>query len=618
MFLPATREEMEKRGWEQADFVIVTGDAYVDHHSFGTAIIGRLLESRGFKVAVLPQPDYRSCEDFRRFGRPRLGFLINSGTVDSMVNNYSVFKRRRKRDEYSPGGETGRRPDRAVIVYSNRAREAYRGVPVIIGGIEASLRRLGHYDYWSDRVRRSILLDAKADLLIYGMGERAVVEIAEALEAGIDVKDICWIRGTCYRDSKIDLDEDTVRLPDYDQITASKDMYCRSFATAHKNSDPISGKRLVEKYADTVYVIQNPPQPPLEREELDDVYELPYENEAHPMYVGQGDIPAFREVKFSLVSSRGCFGGCSFCALTYHQGRQVRSRSRESLVRETRRLTEKKDFKGYIHDVGGPTANFRVPACKKQLKNGVCRNRDCLYPHPCNNMDVDHSDYIDVLRAIRSVEGVKKVFIRSGIRYDYVMADKDDSFLRELCQHHVSGTLKIAPEHVSDRVLRCMHKPEKKVFLQFAEKYRQINRRLQKKQYLIPYFISSHPGSAIEDAVELALFLKDYGFIPDQVQDFYPTPGTLATCMYYTEKDPLTMKPVYVAKDLKEKKMQRALIHYNRPENRKTVIQALRRAGREDLIDVLLGENKGKKDEFNRRTGKDNRSRKKTVSKRKR
>lgn len=618
MFLPATREEMEKRGWEQADFVIVTGDAYVDHHSFGTAIIGRLLESRGFKVTVLPQPDYRSCEDFRRFGRPRLGFLINSGTVDSMVNNYSVFKRRRKRDEYSPGGETGRRPDRAVIVYSNRAREAYRGVPVIIGGIEASLRRLGHYDYWSDRVRRSILLDAKADLLIYGMGERAVVEIAEALEAGIDVKDICWIRGTCYRDSKIDLDEDTVRLPDYDQITASKDMYCRSFVTAYKNSDPISGKRLVEKYADTVYVIQNPPQPPLEREELDDVYELPYENEAHPMYVGQGDIPAFREVKFSLVSSRGCFGGCSFCALTYHQGRQVRSRSRESLVRETRRLTEKKDFKGYIHDVGGPTANFRVPACKKQLKNGVCRNRDCLYPHPCNNMDVDHSDYIDVLRAIRSVEGVKKVFIRSGIRYDYVMADKDDSFLRELCQHHVSGTLKIAPEHVSDRVLRCMHKPEKKVFLQFAEKYRQINRRLQKKQYLIPYFISSHPGSAIEDAVELALFLKDYGFIPDQVQDFYPTPGTLATCMYYTEKDPLTMKPVYVAKDLKEKKMQRALIHYNRPENRKTVIQALRRAGREDLIDVLLGENKGKKDEFNRRTGKDNRSRKKTVSKRKR
>ena len=617
MFLPATREEMKERGWDQADFVIVTGDAYVDHHSFGTAIIGRLLESRGYKVAVLAQPEYRSCEAFKRFGRPRLGFLINSGTVDSMVNNYSVFKRRRKTDEYSPGGKAGRRPDRAVIVYSNRAREAYRDVPLIIGGIEASLRRLGHYDYWSDKVRRSILLDARADLLIYGMGERAVVEIAEALDAGISIEDIHWIRGTCYRTNRLDVDRDTIVLPDYAQITASKDMYCRSFAAAYGNNDPINGKRLVEKYTDTVYVVQNPPQPPLEREELDDVYELPYMNEEHPMYLAEGGVPAFREIKFSLVSSRGCFGGCSFCALTYHQGRQVRSRSKGSLVREAAALTKKKDFKGYIHDVGGPTANFRGPACQKQLKSGVCKNRDCLYPRPCENMEIDHRDYIDVLRAVRAVEGVKKVFIRSGIRYDYVMADKDGSFLSELCRYHVSGTLKVAPEHVCDRVLRCMRKPEKSIFLRFAESYRQMNRQIGKKQYLIPYFISSHPGSTLEDAVELALFLKEYGFVPDQVQDFYPTPATLATCMYYTEKDPFTLEPVYVAKDLEEKKMQRALIHYNRPENRQTCLRALKRAGREDLIGPLLGEYRGKKHEFDQRTGKDNGSGKAAVSKRK-
>ena len=613
MFLPATRKEMEERGWTQADFVIVTGDAYVDHHSFGTAIIGRLLESRGFKVAVLPQPDYHSCEDFRRFGKPRLAFLINSGTVDSMVNNYSVFKHRRRTDEYSPGGKPGKRPDRAVIVYSNRAKEAYSDVPLIIGGIEASLRRLGHYDYWSDKVRRSILLDSRADLLIYGMGERAMIEIAEALEAGIAIKDIHWIRGTCYADRTPDIDQDTVRLPDFAQIVSSKEMYGQSFAAAYRNNDPINGRRLVEKYTDTVYVVQNPPQPPLEREELDDVYELPFENEAHPMYMEQGEIPAFREVKFSLVSSRGCFGGCSFCALTYHQGRQVRSRSRESLVREAEALTKKADFKGYIHDIGGPTANFRAPACQKQRKTGVCQNKDCLFPQPCAAMEVSHRDYLEVLRAVRVVPGVKKVFIRSGIRYDYVMADRDETFLYELCRYHVSGTLKIAPEHVSDRVLRCMHKPGKAVFLQFAERYRQINDRLQKKQYLIPYFISSHPGSSLDDAVELALFLKDYGFVPDQVQDFYPTPGTLATCMYYTGRDPLTMEEVYVAKNLEEKKMQRALIHYNKPENRKTVIRALQQAGREDLIDVLLG-GRGKKHEFDQRTGKNHCGRKKTVS----
>lgn len=617
MFLPVTREDMEARGWEQVDFVLVTGDGYVDHHSFGTAIIGRLLESRGYRVAILAQPDYRSAEDFKRFGRPKLGFLVNSGTVDSMVNNYSVFKRRRKVDEYAPGGKGGRRPDRAVIVYSNRAREAYKDVPVIIGGIEASLRRLGHYDYWSDKVRRSILLDAKADLLIYGMGERAIIEIAEALESGIDAGDICWIRGTCYRTRDFDLDEDTVRLPDFEQITDSKEAYCESFALQYRSNDYINGKRLIEKYTDTVYVVQNPPQPPLSREELDDVYELPFENEYHPMYEEEGGIPAFREIKFSIVSSRGCFGGCSFCALTYHQGRQVRSRSKESIVREAEKLSAKKDFKGYIHDIGGPTANFREPACKKQLKSGVCKNKDCLYPHPCKNMEVDHSDYLEVLRAVRSLDKIKKVFIRSGIRYDYVMADKDRTFLRELCQHHISGTLKVAPEHISDRVLYYMRKPEKQVFIDFADEYKKINERLGLKQYLIPYLISSHPGSTLEDAIELALFLKEYGFVPDQVQDFYPTPATLATCMYYTEKDPFTMKPVYVAKDMEEKKMQRALIHYNRPENRSTVMKALKKADREDLIGCLLGGNRGNANESDKRVYKDYKRKSKTVQKRK-
>lgn len=614
MFLPVTKKEIEDRGWSQVDFVLVSGDAYVDHHSFGTAIIGRLLESHGYKVAILPQPDYKSAEDFRRFGRPRLGFLINGGVVDSMVNNYSVFKRKRKVDEYSPGGISGNRPDRAVIVYSNRAREAYKDVPVIIGGIEASLRRLGHYDYWSDKVRRSILLDAKADLLIYGMGERAVVAIAEALEAGIDVKDITWIEGTCYKAKSFEQDEDTAVLPSYEEITGSKEAYCRSFSMAYRNNDDINGKRLVEKYADSLYVIQNKPQPPLSRQELDDVYELPYENEIHPIYEAAGGIPAFSEIKFSLVSARGCFGGCSFCALTYHQGRQVRSRSKESLVAEARALTQKPDFKGYIHDVGGPTANFRYPACKKQLEYGVCKDKDCLYPRPCKNMEVDHKEYLAVLREIRQIPGVKKVFIRSGIRYDYVMADKDDAFLRELCKYHVSGTLKVAPEHITERVLYHMRKPAKEVFIAFADKYRRINQQLGLKQYLIPYLISSHPGSTLDDAVELALFLKEYGFVPDQVQDFYPTPATLATCMYYTEMDPFTMEPVYIAKDLEEKKMQRALIHYHKPENRGIVMKALKKAGREDLVGVLLG-GRGRKYESDQRVHKDHSRRRKGVSK---
>ncbi|MGN1413671.1 MAG: YgiQ family radical SAM protein [Anaerovoracaceae bacterium] len=608
MFLPITKAEMEQRGWEQADFVLVTGDAYVDHHSFGTAILGRLLERYGYKVAVLPRPDYHSAEDFRRFGRPRLGFLINSGVVDSMVNNYSVFRRRRKIDEYAPGGKAGDRPDRAVIVYSGRAREAYKGVPVIIGGLEASLRRLGHYDYWEDKVRRSILLDAKADLLIYGMGERAILEIAEALDSGIDVKDITWVKGTCYRANPASLDPKTmvssekgsaVWLPDFEKIRTSKEAYGRSFAMQYRNNDDITGHTLIEPYNESTCVVQNPPQPPLEREELDEIYELPFENQWHPSYDAEGGIPAFKEVKFSIVSSRGCFGGCSFCALTYHQGRQVRSRSCASIVEEAKKLTGLPDFKGYIHDIGGPTANFRFPACEKQLTAGVCRNKDCLSPGVCRNMKVDHSDYLHVLRSVRKIDKVKKVFIRSGIRYDYLMADPHrKEFLEELCRYHVSGTLKVAPEHIAPPVLAQMRKPGKEVFLQFCEAYKKTNEKLGLKQYLIPYLISSHPGSRLEDAVELALFLKQYGFIPDQVQDFYPTPGTLATCIYYTEQDPFTGEPVYVAKTLEEKKMQRALIHYNRPENRKTVIAALKKAGREDLIPVLLSS--GKKHRSNR------------------
>jgi len=606
-FLPVTTEEMKERGWQQPDFVLVTGDAYVDHPSFGTAIIGRVLESRGYKVAILAQPDWRKPDDFRRFGKPRLGYLINAGNVDSMVNHYSVFKHRRKADSYSPGGKAGKRPDRAVIVYSGKAREAYKDVPVIIGGIEASLRRFAHYDYWDDKVRRSVLLDAKADLLIYGMGERAVVEIAEALDSGIDIKDIGWIRGTVCRtvnarfkdgiageqyEKEMFGDSDTVMLPSFREITAAKSDYCKSFLLQYRNNDYISGKRLVEKYDDTVYVVQNPPQEPLSTEELDDIYELPYEGTYHPIYEKDGGVPAIEEVKFSIIANRGCFGGCAFCALTYHQGREVRGRSRESVVREAVRLTKQKDFKGYIHDVGGPTANFRRAACKKQEKSGVCRNKDCLYPKPCEQMDIDHTEYLDLLREVRNLEGVKKVFIRSGIRYDYLLAGRDDQFIEELCRHHVSGTLKVAPEHVSNRVLAKMRKPSKEVFLSFSKRYREINERLGLKQYLIPYFISSHPGSTLEDAVELALFLKETGFVPDQVQDFYPTPGTLSTCMYYAELDPFTGEKVYVPKDLEEKRMQRALMHFNKPENSELVKRALQRMKREDLIPVLLGPQK--------------------------
>ncbi|MCR5482743.1 MAG: YgiQ family radical SAM protein [Clostridia bacterium] len=587
MYLPVSKKDMQERGWDWADFVLVTGDAYVDHPSFGTAIISRVLESHGYKVAILAQPAWKDAEDFKRFGKPKYGFLINSGNVDSMVNHYSVFKRRRKDDSYSPGGKAGNRPDRAVIVYSNRAREAYRDVPVIIGGLEASLRRMGHYDYWDDRVRRSILLDSKADLLIYGMGERAVVEIADALSSGIDIKDITWIKGTCFTGKEEFIDDETVMLPSFKEITEKKERYGDSFAIQYKNNDYINGKRLAEPYEGGRYVIQNVPQPPLEREELDEVYGLAYERNYHPSYEKEGGVPAIREVRFSIVSSRGCFGGCSFCALTFHQGRELRSRSHESILEEVEILKSMPDFKGYIHDVGGPTANFRNPACKKQLKSGVCRNRDCLYPKPCENMDIDHSDYLELLRKIRKTEGIRKVFIRSGIRYDYLIADKSDEFFRELCEYHISGTLKVAPEHISPKVLSYMRKPSAEVFKAFAKKYFKICREIGKEQYLIPYLISSHPGSTLSEAIELALFLHEFGFIPEQVQDFYPTPGTLSTCMYYTEKDPFTKKPVYVPKDLNEKKLQRALLAFNNPKNRGLVREALQKAGRPELFEVL-------------------------------
>jgi uncharacterized radical SAM protein YgiQ len=602
---------MAARGWDEADFVLVTGDAYVDHSTFGTAIISRVLESRGYRVAILAQPDWRSADDFRRFGRPRLGFLVNSGNVDSMVNHFSVNKKRRREDVYSPGGQAGRRPDRALIVYCQRIREAYKDVPVMIGGLEASLRRLAHYDYWDDRVRRSILLDTKADLLMYGMGERSVVEIADALASGLSVRDVTWIPGTCYRATNVTeadlpdlLGPDGVVLPPWSAVSTDKSAYAESFRLQYYNNDSISGKPLAEFYetvpakrdadgepvpARGIAVIQNVPQPPLEPDELDDVYELPYEGTYHPMYEKDGGVPAIREVEFSITANRGCFGGCAFCALTYHQGRAVRGRSKESIVREAKKLTEKKNFKGYIHDIGGPTANFHGPACEKQKKYGVCRDRDCMYPAPCKNMKIDHSEYLAILRAVRGLPKVKKVFVRSGIRFDYLMADPDRTFFRELCEHHISGTLKVAPEHIAPPVLACMRKAPAKVFDAFTKEYREINEELGKKQYLIPYLISSHPGATLKDAVTVAEYLHKTGFVPDQVQDFYPTPGTLATAMYYTGTDPLTGRAVYVEKDLHRKHLQRALLHFNKPENRKLVLEALREAGREDLIPVLLG-----------------------------
>lgn len=615
MFLVTNKVEMKERGFKELDFVIVTGDAYVDHHSFGTAIIGRLLERNGYKVGVIPQPDYKDVDAFRALGKPRLAFLVNSGTVDSMVNNYSVFKRKRRVDEYSPGGEKGRRPDRALIVYCNVLRQAYKDVPIIIGGIEASLRRFGHYDYWSNKVRRSILLDSKADILMYGMGEKTVIQLAEALEGGIEARDITWIPGTVVKTKEL-LDPETVLLPSYSEIVEDKEAYCKSFVMQYENNDALNGVPLAEDYGD-FFVVQNLPQLPLEPDELDYIYELPFENEWHPMYDKEGGIPAFKEIKFSIVSCRGCFGGCSFCAITYHQGRQVRGRSKESIVNEAKKLTKNPDFKGYINDVGGPTANFRKPSCKGQLKHGMCKRKQCLFPKPCKHLDIDHEDYLDVLKAVREIPEIKKVFIRSGIRYDYLMVDDYRHFMNELCQYHVSGTLKVAPEHVCDNVLRYMGKPKVEVFDKFTNVYEETNKRLKKKQYLIPYLISSHPGSTLDDAVDMAIYLKGRGFVPDQVQDFYPTPGTLATCMYYTEMDPFTMEKIHVAKDLEEKKMQRALIHFNKAENRDEVVKALKLTGRTDVMGVLFpgSYNGGNRLEHTGKSRKNHRGRSKGVGK---
>lgn len=583
-FLPVTAQEMAERGWKQPDFVYVCGDAYVDHPSFGAAIITRILESHGYKICIIAQPDWKKDESIRVFGRPRLGFLVSSGNMDSMVNHYFVSKKRRPADAYTPGGVMGKRPDHAATVYCNLIRRSYKDVPVIIGGIEASLRRMAHYDYWSDSFKHSILIDSQADLISYGMGEKSIVEIADALEAGIAVKDITFIPGTVYRTKDISGIYDGELLPSYEEMKENPALYAKSFQIQYSNTDPCNGRALIEPYPNGVYVVQNPPQPPLSVEEMDSVYSLPYMRTYHPSYEALGGVPAIAEIKFSLISNRGCFGGCSFCALTFHQGRTVQVRSHESLLEEARLLTKEPDFKGYIHDVGGPTANFRHPSCQKQLTLGVCKNRQCLFPKPCPNMDADHSDYLELLRKLRALPGVKKVFIRSGIRFDYLLAEKDDAFLRELVQYHVSGQLKVAPEHISDAVLCRMGKPENAVYERFIKEYRKMNEKLGLKQFLVPYLMSSHPGSTLKEAVELAEYLRDLGYMPQQVQDFYPTPSTMSTVMYYTGIDPRDGSKVYVCRNPHEKAMQRALIQYRDPANYDLVHEALVRAGRQDLI----------------------------------
>lgn len=583
-FLPVSREDMKKRGWDQVDFAYIIGDAYVDHPSFGHAIISRLLESRGYRVGIISQPDWKDPKSVCVFGEPRLGFLVSSGNMDSMVNHYSVSKKRRKTDAYTPGGKMGKRPDHACVVYGNLIRQTYKNTPVILGGIEASLRRLAHYDYWSDSLKRSILLDSGADIVSYGMGERSIVEIAEALDAGIPVEELTYIDGTVIRVKDRERIKDAEFLPSYEELKQDKKNYARSFYTQYINTDAFSGKRLAEPYSDHLYVVQNPPSKPLSTVEMDDVYALPYARTYHPSYEEKGGVPAVSEIRFSLISSRGCFGGCSFCALTFHQGRIVQVRSHESLLKEAETVTKDKDFKGYIHDVGGPTANFRHPSCKKQMEHGVCRNRQCLFPAPCKNLDADHSDYVSLLKKLRDIPGVKKVFIRSGIRFDYLLADRKNEFLRELCEHHVSGQLKVAPEHVSDQVLALMGKPQNKVYEEFIRQFGKMNERLGKKQYLVPYLMSSHPGSTLKEAVKLAEYCRDLGYMPEQVQDFYPTPSTLSTCMYYTGLDPRTMEPVYVPRNPHEKAMQRALIQYRNPKLYDLVAEALEKAGRTDLI----------------------------------
>lgn len=582
-FLPVTKEEMLKRGWDRPDFVYVCGDAYVDHSSFGAAIICRVLESHGYKVCMIAQPDWHSTDDFKRFGEPRLAFLVSAGNIDSMVNHYTVAKKRRSKDAYSPGGKAGLRPDRATIVYCNKIREAYKNAAIIIGGIEASLRRLSHYDYWDNKVRRSILLDSGADLLLYGMGEHQIIEMADALDSGLPVSELTFLRGTVYKTRDRERIGDCIWLPNYTETASDKNKYAESYMIQYGNTDFVTAKTLAEEYREGI-VVQNPPSPPLTEEELDRAYSLPYMRTYHPMYESMGGIPAIEEIKFSLSANRGCFGSCNFCAITFHQGRIVTARSDKSLVEEAVLMTEEKDFKGYIHDVGGPTANFMQPACKKQLKAGACKDRQCLFPEKCPNLIVDHKRYLRVLRKLRNIPKVKKVFIRSGLRYDYLIYDKDESFFNELCKYHISGQLRIAPEHVSDRVLEKMGKPKKEVYDRFVKKFDEINRKCGLDQYCIPYLMSSHPGSDLKAAVELAEYLRDTGHMPEQVQDFYPTPGTMSTCMYYTEIDPRTGKKVYVPKNPHEKAMQRALMQYRVPANYDLVKEALIKVGREDLI----------------------------------
>ena len=601
-FLPVTREEMLERGWQQPDFVYISGDAYVDHPSFGAAIITRTLESRGFKVCMLAQPDWRRLDDFQRFGKPRLGFLISSGNIDSMVNHYSVSKKRRKKDSYSNNGEMGHRPDRAVIVYSQKVRQAYPDATILIGGIEASLRRLAHYDYWDDKVRKSILVDAGADLLMYGMGENSIIEIAEALDSGLEARYLTYLDGTVFKVKDLSMiSQDYVMLPSYHDITHDKREYAKSFGIQYRHTDHYNAKTLVEPY-EGFYIVQNRPNRPLTQMEMDDTYALPYQRTYHPSY---DYIPAIEEVRFSLISNRGCFGACNFCALNFHQGRIIQSRSHESLIEEAKKMIQESDFKGYIHDVGGPTANFRFPSCQKQTRHGACPTRQCLWPQPCRQLRVDHQDYLKLLRKLRSLDGVKKVFIRSGIRYDYLMYDQDDSFFKELVQYHISGQLKVAPEHISNQVLDKMGKPHRELYEKFVQKYTQLNKEMNKNQYLVPYLMSSHPGSDLNSAIELAEYLRDIHHQPEQVQDFYPTPGTLSTAMYYTELDPRDLSPVYVAKTPKEKAMQRALMQYRRPQNYHLVYEALVLAKRTDLIGFqkkCLIKPKGQKRPFQRRS----------------
>ncbi len=623
-FLPISRKEMEERGWDQVDFVYVSGDAYVDHPSFGHAIITRLLEAHGFRVGIIAQPDWKNKESITEFGEPRLGFMVSAGNMDSMVNHYSVSKKRRQQDSYTPGGVMGKRPDYAAVVYGNLIRQTYKKTPIILGGIEASLRRMAHYDYWENKVKHSILMDSGADLISYGMGEHSIIEIAEALDSGIPVEEITYVAGTVYKCKDLSRTYQPVVLPSFEEVKEDKMAYARSFAIQYQNTDPFTAATMAESYGNKGYVIQNPPALPLTQDEMDDVYDLPYTGQYHPMYEKDGGIPALEEIKFSLTSNRGCFGSCSFCALTFHQGRILQTRSHESILKEAFHMTQDKDFKGYIHDVGGPTADFRQPSCQKQLTKGVCKNRHCLFPTPCKNLTADHKDYVSLLRKLRAVPKVKKVFVRSGVRFDYVLADPDKTFLNELARYHVSGQLRVAPEHVSDQVLKYMGKPSHEVYQKFLKEFDKATKSAGLQQFAVPYFMSSHPGCTMKEAVKLAEYVRDLGFTPEQVQDFYPTPSTLSTCMYYTGIHPLTGEKVYVPKNAHEKSIQRALMQYKNPANRELVLEGLKIAGRMDLVGygekclirpIREGHEKasGEKSRFGHQQGHVSSGRKKTI-----